>query len=242
VSSEGSYAYVGNGNGTSALFAAFRRDAATGDLGHVESWGVESGLVDTAQAVASVADGAHVYEVGANGGVRVFEHRQVCSAAPMTGCDIATAAGLKIFEGNGKPDLLAWKWVGAGPIVFGDPLADTDVSLCVYDASGGSQPVLGTIAPRENPFAIRATWRTTKAGFKYIDKPADPDGLTKAKIVLGATGRAKLVVRGKSITLPPLGLPYVAPVTAQVQASSGGCWEALFPTPVLNDSTRFRAR
>ena len=53
---------------------------------------------------------------------------------------------------------------------------------------------------------------------------------------------AALVVKGKGPWLPPIGLPYAAPVTVQLQASSGGCWEAQFATPTLSTSTLFKAK
>jgi hypothetical protein len=57
----------------------------------------------------------------------------------------------------------------------------------------------------------------------------------------GADGRAKLVVKARGAAMQHLPLPLTLPVTAQGQASDGGCWEASYlGTGVQqNDASRF---
>jgi hypothetical protein len=77
------------------------------------------------------------------------------------------------------------------------------------------------------------------SGFKYGNKDGAPDGVTTLKLTTAAPG--KVVVKGKGGGLPPLGLPYASPVTVQLRATNGECWETVYTAPVLSDPTQYKA-
>ena len=56
----------------------------------------------------------------------------------------------------------------------------------------------------------------------------------------GASGVASIALKGKGASLPPLALPYAAPVTVQLQGSNGECWEASYAA-ATSDPRRFKA-
>jgi len=42
--------------------------------------------------------------------------------------------------------------------------------------------------------------------------------------------------------LPPVALPFALPVTVQLQASNGECWETEYATTKVNDGFKFITR
>jgi len=50
-----------------------------------------------------------------------------------------------------------------------------------------------------------------------------------------------MFVRGAAALAAP-SLPFTPPVTAQLVADSGACWEATYSTPLVNDAGHFKAR
>jgi hypothetical protein len=72
-----------------------------------------------------------------------------------------------------------------------------------------------------------------------------PDGLGKILLKSSVTRfKAKVVVKGSGATLPMPTLPLTLPVTLQVQATNGQCWEAAFFERGLlrNDGAQFKAK
>lgn len=138
-------------------------------------------------------------------------------------------------------DELAWRWVGGEetPIeAFGDPRTTDAYALCLYAGSEGPELIASA--------AIDAGegWRTRPAGgFVYRNHRANEDGITRVELVPGARGNARIVVRGDGadLSLPPL--PLAAPVTVQLTAENGACWEATYADDdvLRNDDERFRA-
>jgi hypothetical protein len=55
---------------------------------------------------------------------------------------------------------------------------------------------------------------------------------TRAKITAGASGAR--------LGLPAL--PLATPVTVQLQAANGQCWETVYDAAIVNDVTQFKAR
>jgi hypothetical protein len=50
-----------------------------------------------------------------------------------------------------------------------------------------------------------------------------------------------VIVKGRGPRLALPSLPLTPPVLAQLQASNGSCWEAIYRTPVANDTIQFIA-
>ena len=66
-------------------------------------------------------------------------------------------------------------------------------------------------------------------GYRYIDIAAQQDGIKTIKTKASSLDKAKVLVIGKGTQLPDTAaLPFQFPVTAQVYASDGMCWEAQF--------------
>ena len=143
---------------------------------------------------------------------------------------------------------LSWLWahgeetpVGA----FGDPRlpGGTSYELCVLDASSAPQPRFGASVPPGGACAGHRCWRTAGGGrLDYDDGLGASEGLTLLRLKPGASGRARIQVRGggPGLGLPPL--PFVPPVVVQLHSSEGGCWGAEYRTPRRNEPGMFRAR
>ena len=77
-------------------------------------------------------------------------------------------------------------------------------------------------------------WKETSKGYRYSDRDLTPGGLSKIVLKEGATGVAKIMVKGKGslLGLPALPIPSSnLPLTVQLTASNGECWEATYTTP-----------
>jgi cysteine-rich repeat protein len=159
----------------------------------------------------------------------------VCGSAPLLGCRAALPgrARLKMKERGGK-DLVAWNWrndLVAPKSLFGDPLAGTDYTLCVYDGTG---LVLQQTAPAGGTCGSKACWKPTPSGFRYRN------GTAKMVLKAGDPRRAKATTKASGpLALP--GLPLEPPVRAQLRPKDGACLDAGFSTPAVNDTRTFRA-
>jgi hypothetical protein len=58
----------------------------------------------------------------------------------------------------------------------------------------------------------------------------------------GIDGKAKIIVKGKGANVEMPTLPLAPPVTVQLQATTGECWEAVYSTPSKNDASQFKAK
>lgn len=170
-------------------------------------------------------------------------------AAPATGCRLAGKAKLDVsrFAIGGR---VKAQWLrSSSPIAdFGDPTADTDYAVCVYDAHGA---VVGLQVPAAAPCASGPCWQlagpsNAPTGVRFRDHNGDFDGLQKLDGKSSTGGKAKLKLAADGANLPPIDMsaPLDAPVTFQILTSDAGCWEAVFDA---NDATRntgasYRAR
>jgi len=227
------------------VFYGFRRDVDTGVLKQVQRL---VGLVDvdnfdpfgtTGDVWAFDAAGRHLYVPKRSGKVALLARQDACGSAPLTGCEVVDASTLKVLEKPGPKDVLSWKWKGAAPLVAGDPTATTGFTLCLYDGSASPQPLVSNEVAPGGTCGTKPCWSAPVSGFKYGNKDGAPDGVTKLKLTTAAPG--KIVVKGKGGGLPLLGLPYASPVTVQLLASNGECWEASYTAPVLSDATQYKA-
>ncbi len=169
-----------------------------------------------------------------------------CGAEPLTGCrQPVTSAKSSVQLANKTPDSkdqLKWKWLrGAHTTTaeFGDPTTSTTYQLCLYDSTGLR---ISAHAPAGGVCHGTACWKATGTGFKYKDKDLTPDGIQQIQLHGGLDGKAKIQVVGKGAAL---GMPNLAlltqPVTVQIQNSNGLCWEAIYSTPpITQSSTQFK--
>ncbi|HEX6131790.1 MAG TPA: metallophosphoesterase family protein, partial [Actinomycetota bacterium] len=166
-----------------------------------------------------------------------------CPAAPRTGCEAGGKGKLVVKKGSATAgDGFVWKWKdGALDVAdLGDPLAETDLAVCLWDASGlltggGLPPGSGGANP---------AWLPKGVGVAYRDAAASAAGVQKMRIKPGDASTAKLAVKGKG---PNLGLPgalaVTTPITAQLANLDGGtCWESVFTTTKKNGATKVVAR
>lgn len=175
-------------------------------------------------------------------------HWQGCELLPQTACRRPTqigAASLQLKNNSSDArDKLLWQWDkgSATPVsAFGDPITGTAYSLCVYDASGLK---LRALAPAAGVCGEKPCWKAAAKSFTYTDREMTPEGLSSVQLKAGAAGKASLKVQGKGVNLAMPGLPLTLPVTAQLQNSTGQCWEAQYNTSgvIKNDAKQFKAK
>ena len=124
---------------------------------------------------------------------------------------------------------------------FGNPLAATGYSFCVYD--DGTLVLDRSVSPA-GTCGSRGCWTTRGADdLAYKTRSANADGVTSIRLISG-TGAAAIVLnaRGPSLTLP---LPMTQSTAVTVQlvtngAAAAGCWESVLPAPAIHsDDSKF---
>jgi hypothetical protein len=156
-----------------------------------------------------------------------------CGPAPAMGCAAAPKAKMTI-KNNADPskDKWLWKWKQGtvSALDFGDPSAQADLSVCVYDASGlrfGGAILHG--APE---------WTSTSSGFRYVDGTAARYGFRKIKVKTTTSGTILAQAKGPnsgiaSATMSP-------PVRVQlVNLDNGTCWESVFASAKKQTDDKF---
>jgi len=232
-SASGEFLYASTGQ-----LVVYRRDAGTGRVSFVQTVSPQLiGLTDIAES----PDGEHIYAL-ADAGIVGYARVAACTSAPMGGClpPENSTAKLTVDSASIK-NKVAWKWRGPA-IAAGDPSATTDLALCLYDGSGGQQPVIDAVVPAAGTCGTKPCWQAIAPGFKYKDRSGTPDGILKAKLLVGGSKPARVAIKGKGGALPPLGLPLTDPVTVQVQLSNGTCLEATYPAALVNDGFRYTGK
>ena len=162
-----------------------------------------------------------------------------CSAVPLDGCRASgqhDAPALRIVDSaSSDEDRLVWSWRrGAATTVadLGEPEATTSYRLCVYEnAVQAPALVLDALAPAGGSCGTTSCWKVVpKKGVRYRDRSGASDGVVTVAIHAGPEGRAWITVRSKGANLPMPALPLLAPVTVQLQSSTGTCWETVDST------------
>ena len=176
-----------------------------------------------------------------------------CATLPRNDCRLAaTPQGARLTIKDRTPDagdLLRWKWRGEETLLqhFGDPGASTAYTLCVYDRMGGTPRVVAGIpAPVGETCIATPCWRATGAGFAYrnwltVQRGRAVDGLTTVLLTPGADKKARILVQAQRENLDVPSLPLTLPVTVQLDASNGECWQATYGTARKNVTTLFEA-
>lgn len=170
------------------------------------------------------------------------------SAAPAPACRAPVNAGgakllLKDAAADAR-DILKWTWkrgAATTPAALGDPTADTDYELCLYD-SAGAQPRLAARLAAARTCGAKPCWTPAGSGLVYRDRQQTA-GVKLLRLAAGAAGKAKLTLRGGGAALDlPAPDTLVAPVTIQLHNSQDECWGATFPVPQKQTATQFKAR
>jgi hypothetical protein len=170
----------------------------------------------------------------------------VCAPQPLASCRRALRPdGGTLTLTDRTPDTndgVSWRW-GRGPVVpktaFGDPLASTAYRFCIYDA--GSIPLLGVTIPAGgicNAKTKRPCWKAVRHGFSYRNTDRARSAIQSIDLREGLVDNvARIALRGRG---PLLGMPslpaLVLPLTVQLQATSGECWESFYSAPVSRRS------
>ena len=162
------------------------------------------------------------------------------SCDPIAGCESVTEPmprgecghlrksklGLRDHATNDTADRLKLK-TQLGTASIGDPSADTDYAICIFDEVSGN-PVL--VSQIEVPAG--APWTAAAGGsFRYDDPARANDGVEKIRLKQKPGKRGKISLLGKGAGLPLPG-PFDASqylsadpgVVIEVQNSAGNCW------------------
>ena len=176
-----------------------------------------------------------------------------CLVRPRSGCKQPTGPlKASILLQDRTPDELdqvKWKWSNGQATTFaelGAPLSTDDYALCVFDAT--SSLLLKMTAPAGGTCGTKPCWKqlgpsTLPKGYKYKNLDGLPDDLDTMTIKAGLDGKAKVSLKGKglNIPMPPLGA-LALPLTTQLQAENGECYEATTTTPTVDTTTLFKAK
>lgn len=183
---------------------------------------------------------------------------QACAAVPRTGCRRSTAPPRTIFRVRDRTglerDRVAWKWTrgeATGIEDLGDPLAESDAALCVYDESGNvPRLVFRTVAPGgESLCGTSSRWRKVGNGYRYRDTTRIPDGVFTVRLGASASSNAKVSyaatgsnLAGRSFGMPAP--PLVLPLRVQLHVQGGMCFEARYSAGgvLANAPGRFKGR
>lgn len=166
-----------------------------------------------------------------------------CPAAARAGCEAGAKGKLVVKKGSTTAgDGFTWKWKGGtlDPADLGDPLGQTDLAVCLYDAAGLLSG--GAVAPGGG--GANPAWLPKSVGVGYRDASSSSAGIQKMRIKPGDAATAKIAVKGKggSVGLPDT-LALATPITAQLANLDGGdCWESTFTTTRKNDARKVVAR
>jgi hypothetical protein len=180
-----------------------------------------------------------------------------CIVGPKEGCRQSTSGKRsKILlkdHPNDAGDKVAWTW-GAGEATtaadFGDPVGGDDYELCVFDGPPSSpRRMLALTAPGGGTCADGSSCWQAKgsppgtAGFLYKDSGLLlPDGLKRVKLKPGGAAKAKAIVKGQGTNLLlPSPMNVTLPVTVQLQAANGECFETVFTTARIDREDLFKA-
>ena len=207
-----------------------------------------------------------------SGGVCVGGPARVCQpcerCGPFVGCVVGPKGGCKLpidpkrsqlvlrNKATDARDKLTWKWSGAATTAaeLGVPATTDDYTLCIFDQTATTpRLLLSSTAPAAStcPFGPTGApcWKALgdppgAKGFTYRNAGLfSPDGLSRLKITPGLAGRAKASVKGQGANLQmPSPLDVTPPVRVQLQAENGQCWEASYPSALLDREDVFRAK
>lgn len=165
------------------------------------------------------------------------------AGAPSNSCTTATRAVLKIRDSaSDSGDSVKFLWKGGPSLVpdMGNPTQTTTYELCIYDGRGVQMAM--SVAPGSGWSVLGST--ASPKGYKFKDNAGSNDGVKLIKTKGSNLDKAQVKLVAKGSALPDTeDLPLQYPVTAQVYASDGMCWDAEFSQiqTKKNDSGKFGA-
>jgi len=173
----------------------------------------------------------------------------LCSPAPAPCRPPAVSGKASLVLADRTPDQgdqLVWKWRNGSATPkadFGNPLADDDYTLCLYDAG---VLLTSAAAAAGGNCGGTACWTETPTGFRYRNADGSPTGTQRVTLKQGLTdGKAQINWKGKGakLVIPDLDA-LTGPLTVQLQQRSGGpCFEATYSAPFdRQDATQLKAR
>ncbi len=175
-----------------------------------------------------------------------------CVAQPRAGCQTSPSSALTIRDSwPDRGDRFSWQWKkGDVPALaaFGNPAGSDDYTLCLYDESQNPvQTLLGVTIPAAGTCGAHPCWRSAGRGLKYKDGERRAGGIDTIRLLPGAGGRARIVVKGKGekLSAGDTGLvssPFGLPVRVQLRSAAGGCWESSYDSAIRNEPPLFKAR
>ncbi len=171
----------------------------------------------------------------------------ICPSAPAGSCRAAARTGLTIVNSAlDAKDAVRWSWkngAATSAADFGDPVSGLGrYALCVYDASGGTQPIMEASILPGGTCGTKPCWKASGgSGFSFADKTGR---LAKVKLKAGVAGKAQVSASGKGAAVAPPSPPFTLPVTAQFIVRNGSsvtCFGGSFASFRQNDTQTFRA-
>ncbi|HYB99046.1 MAG TPA: Ig-like domain-containing protein [Candidatus Limnocylindrales bacterium] len=233
---------------------------ANGDVGEIAGAACAAGSPhsDTAQVTYSPADGfvgTDTFTYVANDGTSDSQPATVtitvtpppppCATGPQDGCRLPVKAGkAKITLRNGSDDeeeLLSWRWTNGEATAtedFGHPNVDTAYELCVFDAAGEAVAAFAT--DPEQDCNGRPCWKPVSRGYAFDRRVEDEEtgDSSTARLTLrgGEEGKARITASIRGSLLDVGALPAEQPVSVQLRASNGECWEALYSAPARTNT------
>jgi hypothetical protein len=166
------------------------------------------------------------------------------TGTPSNSCTSGTRGLLKIRDSaSDSKDGVKFLWRGGPALIadMGNPTQTTRYELCIYD-NRGVRMAMGVPAG--------AGWDSIGSpsapkGYKYKDSSASQDGIKLIGTKASNLDKARFKLSGKGTGLPDNSqLPLQYPVTAQLYASDGLCWDIQFdqPSTLKNDAGGFTAK
>ena len=112
--------------------------------------------------------------------------------------------------------------------------------MCLYDSRDPVGLLREWVAPAGGVCAGKACWKQRgERGYTYRDRTGSATGLRSLRLITSASGELKIRLKGHGLGLylPPM--PLDVPLTLQLQATNGECWEAEYsPAGVRRNSVK----
>lgn len=161
---------------------------------------------------------------------------------PRNDCRIPDPKHTSFALRRSKPTL-RWSWRDGmtSTTDFGTPTTTTGYTLCAYDESAATQPLLRVAVPPGGTCGTRPCWKATSHGFAYKDHAGSAAGILGVTLTGGQHSKVSVKGGGPNLAVPIL--PLTPAVTVQLtNDESGVCWGASYPTATKNDGDRFQAK
>lgn len=146
-------------------------------------------------------------------------------------------------------DQFAWKWSKGAATTLGDfrnPVSGSNsYRICLYDASGRSQPIMLMNVPSGGTCAGKPCWKVSgPAGYSYGNKAGTPNGITRLKLKAGPAAKSSIQAKGKGVNLPlpTLGLTLPATVQLVISDPTAPCFQATYTHATKNTPAAFGAK